>query len=58
MITGRGQTVYWKECNVTVYEKDSEGNDHTRKLVSMREGEGIVPSGVKLYITKGKVKEV
>jgi len=57
MITGNGQMVYWKGCNVTVYEKDSEGNEQTRKLVGMRDGQGIVPSGVELYITDGKVKE-
>lgn len=57
MITGRGQTVYWKGCNVTVYEKDSEGNEQTRKLVGMPNGEGVVPSGTKLYVTKGKVTE-
>jgi hypothetical protein len=57
MITGKGQMVYWKGCNVTVYEKDSEGNEQTRKLVGMRDGQGIVPSGVELYITDGKVKE-
>jgi len=57
MVTGKGQMVYWKGCNVTVYEKDSEGNEQTRKLVGMRDGQGLVPSGVELYITDGKVKE-
>ena len=57
MIIGKGQMVYWKGCNVTVYEKDSEGNEQTRKLVGMRDGQGIVPSGVELYITDGKVKD-
>lgn len=57
MITGRGQMVYWKGCNVTVYEKDGEGNEQTRKLVGMRDGQGTVPSNVELYITDGKVKE-
>lgn len=49
--------VYWKGCNVTVYEKDGEGNEQTRKLVGMRDGQGTVPSNVELYITDGKVKE-
>jgi len=57
MITGWGQVVYWKGCNVTVYEKDSEGKEQTRKLVGMPDGQGQVPSGTKLYITQGKVKE-
>ena len=57
MVTGKGQMVYWKGCNVTVYEKDSEGKEKTRKLVGMPDGQGMVPSGTKLYVTKGKVRE-
>jgi len=57
MIIGRGQMVYWTGCNVTVYEKDSEGDEQTRKLVGKPDGQGIVDSGTKLYITFGKVKE-
>lgn len=57
MITGRGQMVYWKGCNVTVLEKDGEGKEKFRKLVSMPNGQGRVESGTKLYVTDGKVKE-
>jgi len=57
MITGNGQMVYWKGCNVTVYEKDSEGKEQTRKLVGMPNGQGIAESGIQLYVTYGKVKE-
>jgi len=57
MITGKGMMVYWKGCNVTVYEKDSEGNEQTRKLVGMPDGQGIVEYDTKLYVTDGKVKE-
>jgi hypothetical protein len=57
MVTGSGQMVYWKGCNVTVYEKGSKGKEQTRKLVGMPDGQGQVPSGIKLYITDGKVKE-
>ena len=57
MVTGRGQMVYWKGCNVTVYEMDSEGKEQTRKLIGMPNGKGQVPPGTKLYITQGKVKE-
>jgi len=57
MIIGQYQTVYWKGSNVTVYEKDSEGEEQTRKLTDMPDGQGIVPDGTKLYITQGKVKE-
>lgn len=49
--------VYWKGCNVTVYEKDSEGKEQTRKLIGMPNWQGQVPSGTKLYVSLGKVKE-
>ncbi|KAF2245207.1 hypothetical protein BU26DRAFT_522306 [Trematosphaeria pertusa] len=57
MIYGQGQAVYWRGCNVTVYEKDSEGNDQTRMLVSMPNGEGLIQPGDKLYVTHGQVTE-
>ncbi|XMA20335.1 hypothetical protein WAI453_013126 [Rhynchosporium graminicola] len=57
MITGWGQMVYWKGCNVTVYEKDNDGKEQTRKLIGMPNGQGQVPSGTELYVTDGKVKE-
>jgi len=57
MVIGSGQMVYWKGCNVTVYEKDSKGKEQTRKLIGMSEGEGQVALGTKLYITDGKVKD-
>lgn len=55
MITGKGQMVFWKGCNVTVYEKDSEGNEQTRKLVGMPDGQGVVGDDTRLYVTRGKV---
>jgi len=58
MIPGKGQMVYWKGCNVTVLEKDSLGKDQARKLVGMPDGQGIVPSGTKLYVTDGKVYSI
>ena len=57
MITGRGQMVYWKGCNVTVFKKDSDGEEQARCLEGMPDGQGIVESGTKLYITYKKVKE-
>ncbi|TGO54958.1 hypothetical protein BCON_0099g00230 [Botryotinia convoluta] len=57
MITGKGMMVYWKGCNVTVYEKDSEGNEQIRKLIGVPDGQGVVEYGVKLYVTDGKVKQ-
>lgn len=58
MIIGEGQTVYWKGSNVTVYEFDEEGKEETRRLIGIPDGQGVTPLGVKLYVTKGKVKEV
>lgn len=57
LITGRGQNVYWKESNVSVIEKDSDGQEQTRRLVDMPTGEGVVESGTELYVTDGKVTE-
>lgn len=57
MIVGKGQAVYWQGSNVTVYEFDEEGKEQTRKLVGMPNGQGVAQHGVKLYVTKGKVKE-
>ena len=57
IITGKGQTVYWKGSNVTVLEKDSEGKELRRPLYGKPDGQGVVESGTKLYITDGKVIE-
>jgi hypothetical protein len=57
MVQGRGQMVYWKGCNVTVYDKDGDGKTRTKKLAGMPDGQGRVPSGTKLYITEGRFKE-
>ncbi len=56
-VEGKGQWVYWKECNVTVYEKDSEGNKQAKTLNNHLTGQGMVPSGTQLYCFGGKVKE-
>lgn len=58
MITGRGQMVYWKGCNVTVYETTSDGKEQTTKLENRPEGQGLASPGTKLYITDGKVREI
>ncbi|KAL4889180.1 hypothetical protein BDV59DRAFT_120994 [Aspergillus ambiguus] len=57
MIIGRNQMVFWKGCNVTVYETDNDGNEQIRYLENAPDGQGLVGNGVKLYITRGKVKE-
>jgi len=58
MVTGRNQMVYWKGCNVTVYEKDSEGKEQITKLPHWPNGQMQLRSGTELYITQGKFKEV
>jgi hypothetical protein len=55
MIIGKGQMVFWKGSNVTVYYTDGEGTQCTRKLEGVPNGQGFVEEGVKLYITQGKV---
>lgn len=50
--------VSWKESNVSISEKDSEGKVKKGMLYGVPDGQGIVPSGTWLYITAGKVKEV
>jgi len=57
-VVGRGQCVYWKGCNVTVVQKDSDGESKETPL-SQRDGQGTVPSGTELYLSGsgGKVKE-
>jgi len=57
MITGNGQMVYWKGCNVTVIEKESGGEEKRRPLYNVRDGQGRLPLGSKLYVTHGMVKE-
>jgi hypothetical protein len=54
MVEGKGRMVYWKGCNVTVYEN---GGSRIKKLIGIPNGQGQVPFGTKLYVTDGKVKE-
>jgi len=49
--------VYWKGCNVSVVEKDSEGKEQIRLLIGKPDGQGLLQFGTELYITLGKVKE-
>jgi len=57
-VVGRGQNVYWKECSVSVVEKDSEGK---KKVTTFDhcDGQWTVPSGIDLYLAGqgGIVKE-
>ena len=58
LIAGHGQMIYWKGCNVSVIEKDSEGEEKATPLHGMSDGQGVVGVGIKLYITYGKVKQI
>jgi hypothetical protein len=58
VIIGKDQMVYWKGSNVTVITKDNEGQEQYRRLSEMPDGQGRVQEGIKLYITRGQVKEV
>jgi len=49
--------VYWKGSNVSVIEKDTEGQEQTRRLIEWPKGQGFLETGAELYITQGKVKE-
>jgi hypothetical protein len=57
-VVGRGQNVYWKECNVIVVGKDNEGQ-YKETHLPYRNGQGTVPMGIELYLsgTGGRVKE-
>lgn len=57
MIEGRGQMVYWKGSNVSVIEKDKEGQEQTKRLKEWPDGQGLLEADAELYITEGKVKE-
>jgi len=56
-VYGRGQNVYWKQCSISVVEKDSEGNKKTTMTYEKSDGKGTVPTGTELYFSEGKVKE-
>jgi len=55
-IVGKGQRVYWKDCNVTVHWKGSQGHEQS---LEERSGQGTLSSDHDLYIIGkgGKVKE-
>jgi len=57
MIAGRNQMVYWKGCNVTVFERDNGGAENKRPLYGKPDGQGILPIDSRLYVFGGKVKE-
>lgn len=56
-VYGKGQIVHWKQCNVSVIEKDSSGNKDTTATYKMCDGSSPVPVGIELYLSMGKVTE-
>jgi hypothetical protein len=57
MITGQGQTVHWKNSNVTVIETDEQWEELYTPLEGNRQGSLKVPLGTVLYITRGQYVE-
>jgi hypothetical protein len=58
VVTGRGQTVEWRNSNVTVFEKDNEGKERRTRLTQNENGGLKVEEGWELYIAKGKFLEL
>jgi hypothetical protein len=56
-VTGSGKEVQWKDSDVTVVEKDTDGKEHLTSLSGWRDGSLTVNSGMSLYIVGGKYKE-
>ena len=57
VVTGRGQTVEWRNSSVTVFEKDKEGKEKRTRLPNNENGGIIVEQGWELYIASGKFVE-
>jgi hypothetical protein len=57
-VEGRGRTIEWRESEVTIYVKDSEGNEEGTALKKNPSGQLMLESGWKLYIAGGKFVEV
>ncbi|KAF2023105.1 hypothetical protein EK21DRAFT_95184 [Setomelanomma holmii] len=49
-VEGSGKEVQWKNSDVTVIEKDSDGKEHFKPLSSGRDGSLMLNSGMSLYI--------
>jgi hypothetical protein len=58
VVTGRGQTVEWRNSYVTVFEKDKEGKQKGTGLPDNENGGLRVEEGWELYIAKGKFMEL
>lgn len=57
MVAGKNQMVFWKGSNVTLYEIDNDGKEHITPFPDVPDGQMVIRSGEKLYITLGKIKE-
>ena len=53
IITGKGQTVHWKDNNVTVMATDKQGEKLYTPLKGNPHGSLKVPLGTALYIARG-----
>ena len=49
--------LYWEQCNISVVERDSDGNKMTTMTYEKSDGKGIVPYGTELYFSEGKLVE-
>lgn len=56
-VYGRDQNVYWKQCKLSVVEKNKDGSKETTNTHNTCDGEGKVPYGTELYFSEGKVVE-
>jgi hypothetical protein len=58
LVEGSGKEVQWKDSNVTVIEKDSDGKKLLTPLPeTWRKGSLMLNSGMSLYIVGGQFKE-
>jgi len=55
-VKGTGQRIYFKECHITWYVRDSKGNKSDGTQTEILTGEGVVESGVELYCYGGHVR--
>lgn len=56
-VKGSGKEVKWKDSDVTVYEKDSDGKVESTFLSGRRDGSLTLKSDMSLYIAGGRIKE-
>jgi len=55
-VTGKGQQIYFKECNITYFVRDSKGNKDDGTICPEQTGQIVVKSGIDLYCFGGHLK--